>query len=200
MEAPVPPVWAMVMAIFPSSILPTASASRILLSIIFIFCNYSFSKDPIIPKNTVSQGEVVDLAIKITGLDFFIPKRTETMDEKKIFELKKKIASMHYPALKKAEKNRPADCCFLGEVAYEIITPPEEREKISCEGVINSLQSKGYSLTCGPGEVVDKSTALNFFRDPKFLTDVMEKVETVKSSPYSTELSQSYSTPASKTK
>jgi len=171
----------------------------LLLFMVFSMQGISFSQDLTFLKDMISQAEIVDLTVKITGLEFFVSKDVKARGDQ-AFEFKKKIASMHYPVLKKAERDKPADCCFVSKVIYQIVTPEDERGKISCEGAINCLQAKGYAITCKAGQVVDKPTVLNLFRDPKLVKEVMEKVDTAKSSPYSTQLSESYSTPASKAK
>ncbi len=166
--------------------------------VVCITLKVSFSGEMKQQKDVITQGDILDLTVNTVGLSFFIPKKGKHITNRDLFEFKKKIASMHYPVLKRVKKNKPADCCFLGKVVYQIVTSSEERKTISCSGIIHSLQSKGYAITCRAGEIVDKPTALTLFRDPKFLKDVMETVDTVKSSPYSTKLSESYSTPGSK--
>jgi hypothetical protein len=148
--------------------------------------------------SAMTQGEVVDLAIKYVGLEFFLPKDTENWDKAKLFEMKKTLLlKARYPVFEKAKMDEPVDCTFLAEVAYQISTPLEKREDISCQGVVNELEGKRYKIDCACGESVDGGTAASLFNDPRFLQDVMGAVNPVEISPYATALSEAYSTPAS---
>lgn len=149
-------------------------------------------------KSAMTQGEVVDLAFKVAGLEFFLPKNTEDWDKKKLFEFKKNLlVKAHYTVFANAEMNAPVDCTFLAEVAYQISTPAEKRKDISCEGVINELEGKRYKIECACGESVDGGTAASLFNDPQFVNDAMGAVNPVEISPYATALSEAYSTQTS---
>ena len=148
--------------------------------------------------SATTQGEVVDLAIKVAGLEFFLPKDTENWDKTKLFELKKNLlVKAHYPVFENAKMDAPVDCTFLAGVAYQISTPLEKRADISCQGVVNELEGKRYKIDCACGEGVDGGTAVSLFNDPQFLKDAMGAVNPVEISPYATALSEAYSTPAS---
>ena len=148
--------------------------------------------------SAMTQGEVVNLAIKVAGLEFFLPKDTENWDKAKLFELKKNLlVKAHYSVFEKAKMDEPVDCTFLAEVAYQISTPLEKRGDISCQGVVNELEGKRYKIDCACGEGVDGGTAVSLFNDPQFLKDAMGAVNPVEISPYATALSEAYSTPAS---
>jgi len=148
--------------------------------------------------SAITQGEVVDLAVKYVGLEFFLPRDKEIWDKVKLFELKKNLlVKAQYPVFEKAKMDKPVDCTFLAEVAYQISTPLEKRRDISCQGVVNELEGKRYKIDCACGEGVDGGTAASLFNDPQFLKDVMGAVNPVEVSPYATALSEAYSTPAS---
>jgi hypothetical protein len=148
--------------------------------------------------SAMTQGEIVDLAIKYAGLEFFLPKNTENWDKAKLFEMKKTLLfKARYPVFEKAKIDEPVDCTFLAEVAYQISTPLEKREDISCQGAIKELQGKSYKIDCACGEGVDGVTAASLFNDPQFLQEVLAAANPVALSPYATALSEAYSTPAS---
>ena len=146
----------------------------------------------------ISQAGILDLAFKSVGLEFFLPRNAKEWDKKEPFELKKNMMlRANYPVFEEARLDKPADGCFLAEVIYQITTPPENREKLSCEGTINLLKGKGYKVTFSPGGAIERETVFSFFQDPRFLKEVMGAVNPVGSSPYSSALSEAYSTPAS---
>jgi hypothetical protein len=148
--------------------------------------------------SAITQGEVVDLAVKYVGLEFFLPRDKENWDKAKFFELKKNLlVKAHYPVFENAKLDAPVDCTFLAGVAYQISTSLEKRKNISCQGVVNELEGKRYKIDCACGEGVDGGTAASLFNDPQFLKDVMGAVNPVEISPYATALSEAYSTPAS---
>ena len=147
--------------------------------------------------STLTQGEVVDQAVKFLGMEFFLPQNDATLDAEELFTLKKNLLEKNYPVFKQAQKDQPADCDFLAEVAYQAITPIEKRADASCQAIINELEGKQYKITCACGEDVAGGDALALFNDPRFLNDVMNAVDPVEASPYATALSEAYSTPAS---
>jgi hypothetical protein len=148
--------------------------------------------------SAMTQGDVVNLAIKLTGLEFFLPRDKENWDKAKLFEFKKNLlVKAKYPVFEKAKMDEPVDCTFLAEAVYQISTPVGKRGDISCQGVVNELEGKRYKIDCACGEGVDGGTAASLFNDPQFLKDVMGAVNPVEISPYASALSEAYSTPAS---
>jgi hypothetical protein len=146
----------------------------------------------------ITQGKILELALKPLGLAFFFPAAASPEDQQRIFEMKKSVLTRaNYPVFEAIRQEEPADCCFLAEVVYQVSTPLENRQPLSCEGIINSLQAKGYNLTCTVGEGIAPAAAVSLFQDPRFMRDVMGAVNPVDTSPYSTALSEAYSTPAS---
>lgn len=146
----------------------------------------------------ITQGDILELALKPLGLAFFFPAPASPQDQQRIFEMKRDmLARANYPVFAHTRQDEPADCCFLAEAVYQISTPPENRLPLSCEGIINSLQARGYAVACNVGEGIVPATAVSLFQDPRFLRDVMGTVNPVDTSPYSTALSEAYATPAS---
>jgi hypothetical protein len=149
--------------------------------------------------SSITQADILDLALESVGMEFFLPRKAESVNEKEFFEVKRSLMIQgNYPVFEEATEEEPVDCCFLTKVVYQISTPPENRDELlSCEGIINLLERSGYRINCVSGEVIEKETALSLFRDPQFLRDVMSTVNPVESSPNSSALSEAYSTPAS---
>ena len=148
--------------------------------------------------SSITQADILDLALERVGMEFFLPRKAESVNEKEFFEVKRSLMIQgNYPVFEEATEEKPVDCCFLAKVVYQISTPPENREGLSCEGIINLLERKGYRINCVRGQVIEKETALSLFQDPQFLRDVMSTVNPVESSPNSSALSEAYSTPAS---
>jgi len=173
----------------------------IFIFLIILFCPSSFAEmmetsQPNI--SIITQAEILDLALKPVGLEFFLPRNEKMLNREEIFEMKKNLLTQaNYPVFKEVIPEEPADCSFLAEAVYEITTPPEKRDGLSCEGIINLLERRGYRINCACGQIIERETAISLFQDPQFLRDVMSTVDPIESSPYSSAISEAYSSPAS---
>lgn len=153
-------------------------------------------------KRCVTQEEFLDLSLKISGLGFFIT--DEQGDREYFFEKKKKIlVEAGYPAFSQAKKEYPLCCGFFARGIYQLITPPEEREVLSDEDLYALLKGKGYDIfnycaNCGREDAqLEEKAILTLFRKPELLNEILHAMNPMEFSPYSTPLSEEYSTPAS---
>ncbi|WAC08641.1 MAG: hypothetical protein OS130_05465 [Thermodesulfobacteriota bacterium] len=148
--------------------------------------------------SAMTQGEVVDLVIKVAGLEFFLPKNTEDWDKAERFAFEKNLVTKRsYTVFEKAKMDEPANCSFLAEVVYEITTPLSQRANISCQEVLRKLKEKKFKINCACEESIDKDSVLTLLNDPQVLSYVLRAANPLESPPLSTALSEAYSTPAS---
>jgi hypothetical protein len=171
------------------------------------FTNLSFGDSQKIdrPNECMTHEELLNLAFKISGLKFFIT--SEVADKKDIFEKKKKIiVNGGYPIFKDVKKGNIVKSCFLAKCIYQLITAPEKRINLSNEDLYAFLKQKGYVISnyYVNGNAIDitveRKKVLTLFSRKEFLNEVLDSVNPVESSPYSTSLSQEYSKPASPVK